>query len=101
MLDSGLPLAGGLHLGGRTPIMHDARLAHSLQTLSTRELEVLQQIVDGLGPVQFAPILFISPHTAKTHVKNIRHKLGAHSVLEIASIAVRSGMLPTPPPTIR
>lgn len=63
-------------------------------TLSDRELEVLQELVDGHGPVQFSERLYISRNTARTHVKNVLVKLGAHSCLEAVSIAVCEGMRP-------
>jgi DNA-binding NarL/FixJ family response regulator len=69
---------------------------NNLQLLTARELEVLQNLVNGLCPVEIAKELFISVHTARTHVKSILLKMNAHSSLEAVSIAVRNGMLPTP-----
>lgn len=62
--------------------------------LSTREREVLQQLVNGHGPARFAENLYISRNTARTHVKHVLSKLGAHSCLEAVSIAVHEGMRP-------
>lgn len=65
-----------------------------LAELSAREREVLQQLVNGHGPAQFAANLYISRNTARTHVKHVLSKLGAHSCLEAVSIAVSEGMRP-------
>jgi DNA-binding CsgD family transcriptional regulator len=65
-----------------------------LETLSPRQQEVLQELVDGkaIGPA--SDELFMSTNTFRTHVKNILAKLDAHSSLEAASIAVSGGMRP-------
>lgn len=65
-----------------------------LVELSVREREVLQQLVNGHGPARFAEHLYISRNTARTHVKHVLSKLGAHSCLEAVSIAVSAGMRP-------
>ncbi|MBU3701301.1 MAG: helix-turn-helix transcriptional regulator [Acidimicrobiia bacterium] len=71
--------------------MHDGG---RLVELSVREREVLQQLVNGHGPARFAEHLYISRNTARTHVKHVLSKLGAHSCLEAVSIAVSEGMRP-------
>src|SRR5919112_934473 len=38
--------------------------------------------------------LFVSVHTVRNHVANLANKLGAHSRLEVLSIAMRKGLLP-------
>ena len=65
-----------------------------LANLSRRELEVLQYLVDGVNQIAIAEELFVSPHTVRTHVRNILAKMGAHSSLEAVSLAVRAGMRP-------
>lgn len=68
-----------------------------LEQLSTRELDVVQQLVDGNSTDRGAAALYISRHTFRTHVKNISRKLGTHSSLELVSLAVDSGMRPSRP----
>lgn len=63
-------------------------------TLSTREVEIVQQLVNGNSTHTGSTELFISPHTFRTHVKNISRKLGVNSTLQIVSLAVSEGMLP-------
>lgn len=47
--------------------------------LSDRELELLEGLVRGETYATLAQRLFISPHTVKTHIKNIYKKLHIHS----------------------
>jgi DNA-binding NarL/FixJ family response regulator len=57
--------------------------AGQLETLSSREREVLGLVVDGLRLSQVAKALFISPHTAKNHLKAVFGKLGVHAQTEL------------------
>lgn len=50
--------------------------------LSKRELELLNGLVNGGSYTTIANDLFISPHTAKTHIKNIYKKLHVHTKAE-------------------
>lgn len=47
--------------------------------LSPRELEVLHLVARGLTAPEIASTLFVSPHTVKRHMANIREKLGVRS----------------------
>lgn len=47
--------------------------------LSPRELEVLQLVATGMTSPEIAASLFVSPHTVKRHMANIRSKLGVRS----------------------
>lgn len=66
-----------------------------LAQLSNREIDVVQQLVDGHSTDKGAEELYISRHTFRTHVKNIYRKLGTHSSLELVSLAVENGMRPS------
>jgi LuxR family maltose regulon positive regulatory protein len=72
--DFDLARHAGLHLGTRP------RKRGS--PLSPREREVLELIRQGLTNKQIGELLFISPGTAKVHVRNILEKLGARSRTE-------------------
>lgn len=54
-----------------------------MATLSTREREVFDMVATGLRIRQIAEALFISPHTARNHLKAIFAKLDVHSQTEV------------------
>ncbi|MBS4027471.1 MAG: response regulator transcription factor [Ignavibacteriales bacterium] len=56
--------------------------------LSERELELLTGIVQGDSYTTLAKKLFISPHTVKTHFKNIYKKLHVHSKATAVRVAI-------------
>lgn len=62
--------------------------------LSQRELDVVQQLVDGNSTERGSQELYISCNTFRSHLKNISRKIDAHSSLEIVSRAVSAGMRP-------
>jgi len=69
------------------------RTEAELSTLSARELEVLVRLAQGMSRTEIARQLAISPHTVRTHVNNVLHKLEVHSVLAAVAVARRAGLL--------
>jgi two-component system NarL family response regulator len=77
-----------------------------LARLTSREREVLRILAAGGNNNKIAETLFISPQTARTHIRNLLIKLELHSRLEAAAFATRIGLLenvspgqePKPPP---
>jgi LuxR family maltose regulon positive regulatory protein len=65
----------------------------TLEMLSSRELEVLGQIADGLSNKAIAAELVISLPTVKTHVGSILTKLGAKNRTEAVAEARRHNLL--------
>jgi two-component system, NarL family, nitrate/nitrite response regulator NarL len=64
--------------------------------LSLREREVLALLGRGWSNESIGSVLYISPHTVRTHVQNILEKLEMHSRLEAATFAMeRTSELPT------
>lgn len=61
--------------------------------LSPREVELLQLIVLGKTEPEIAAELRISPHTVRTHVKNIYKKLQVHSRAAAVRITLERGLL--------
>ncbi len=61
--------------------------------LTEREREILDLLARGLPNADIAQQLTISVHTVRNHVANLSAKLGAHSKLEVLSIAVRDGLV--------
>ncbi|MDJ0734589.1 MAG: response regulator transcription factor [Nostocaceae cyanobacterium] len=62
-------------------------------TLTDRELEVLQLIVEGCSNAVIAERLYITVGTVKTHVRNILNKLCADDRTQAAVRALRSGLV--------
>ncbi|HEY9634798.1 MAG TPA: response regulator transcription factor [Coleofasciculaceae cyanobacterium] len=62
-------------------------------TLSERELEVLQLIVEGYSNPEIAKTLYLSEHTVKTYVRGIMNKLLVNDRVQAAVLALRSGLL--------
>jgi RNA polymerase sigma factor (sigma-70 family) len=62
-----------------------------LDWLSPREREVLALLGRGWSNVQIGRELFISPHTVRTHIRNILQKLEMHSQLEAATFPMQHG----------
>ncbi|MBF4549880.1 MULTISPECIES: response regulator transcription factor [unclassified Pseudoclavibacter] len=64
-----------------------------LEQLTDREREVLLLVARGHANAEIAELLFISPHTAKTHVNRIMAKVHAHDRAQLVIIAYESGLL--------
>lgn len=71
--------------GGRTTPEPTSPPSSAATILSPRELEVLHLISTGMTSSEIAGALFVSPHTVKRHMANIREKLGVRS--QAAAIA--------------
>lgn len=83
----------------------------AIDTLTRREKDVLQLLMDGRRVVSIARDLYLSPQTVRNHLKAIFRKLGAHSQAELLdnlraareaatsgmSGQVRNGLRPPPP----
>jgi DNA-binding NarL/FixJ family response regulator len=78
--------------------------------LTPREQKVVRLIGDGLSNKAIAKILGISPHTVKSHVRNVMDKLALHSRLQIAAFLHKttdeseydqSDHSPDAPPSVR
>ncbi|MBO0980152.1 response regulator transcription factor [Microbacterium sp. SD291] len=78
---------------GSPPDRRPLRTPPELDQLTDREREVLVLVVRGLSNTDIATDLFISPHTAKTHVNRIMMKLHAHDRAQLVIIAYESGLL--------
>ena len=60
--------------------------------LTSRELEVLALVADGLRNADIAERLFLSPKTVAHHVSAILRKLGARSRGEAGALAGQLGL---------
>ncbi len=66
-----------------------ADASSAIDTLSDRELQVLQMIGDGLTTGTIAQRLHVSPHTIDTHRENLKRKLGVNNAAELSRLAVQ------------
>ncbi len=63
-------------------------LKYDVHPLSTREVEILGLIVDGLTNLEIADKLFLSPRTVDTHRKNILAKLELKNTAALVKYAL-------------
>jgi DNA-binding NarL/FixJ family response regulator len=64
--------------------------------LSARERRVASELARGAQIEEIATALCISPHTARTHVRNIRRKLGARTSAQAVAVAITMGLVGLP-----
>ena len=64
-----------------------------LDTLTTREAEVLGAVARGLSNAEIADSLYMSPATAKTHVSRLLAKLQARDRAQLVMLAYEGGVV--------
>jgi DNA-binding NarL/FixJ family response regulator len=64
-----------------------------LRSLSERERQILDLLARGWSNRRIAEACFLSLNTVRTHVQNVLVKLGVHSKLEAAALAVGQGLV--------
>lgn len=62
------------------------------EILTSREIEVIRQIAEGLSYKEIANKLFISARTVETHKKNIMTKLNLKTTVDIVKFAILNGI---------
>lgn len=65
----------------------------SPETLTRKEIRVLQLLAEGYSNSALAEKLFVSDSTVRTHLRNINAKLGAHSRTQAVAIARRLAVI--------
>ena len=69
-----------------------------VESLTNREIEVLQHLARGMSNDEISEALFISSLTVKTHVSNLLGKLDLADRTQAAIYAIRHGIAPLDPP---
>jgi two-component system nitrate/nitrite response regulator NarL len=82
-----LPSAGTVHRRGNVDVL---RLA---DYLTNRERQCLALLTEGMDTAAMARKLNVSATTVRTHVQAVLTKLGVHSRLQAASLAVRHSLV--------
>ena len=70
-----------------------ANQVKGLETLSEREIEVLELVVSGISNADIAARLFLSINTVKKHITNIFNKLGVKNRLQAVEKARQLGLI--------
>lgn len=70
-------------------MLSKGQLPHQKNVLSTRELEVLKEMVLGKSNKEIAETLFVSEKTVKTHVSHILNKLEVSDRTQAVVYAIR------------
>ena len=66
------------------------------QGLTPRQREIMAGVVEGLNNAQIAARLGISESTVKSHLADVRRKLGLHNRVQLAVWAARHEFDPPP-----
>jgi DNA-binding NarL/FixJ family response regulator len=66
-----------------------------LETLTSRELDVLMQIVQGATVKECAEDLNLSPSTVDNHKSRLMRKLNIHRTVELVRMAIREQLIPS------
>jgi len=82
---------GGSASGDRMRTENDSQRLAAF--LTPRERQVLSALVRGDDTAKLARALGVSATTARSHIQSVLTKMGAHSRLEVATTAVRAGMV--------
>ena len=75
------------------PIREKVATTTAVQTLTPREIEVLQMLGSGLSNKAIAKHLQISEHTVKFHISSIFQKLAVSTRTEAVTVGVRLGLI--------
>jgi DNA-binding NarL/FixJ family response regulator len=76
----------------RNPVNFEQRTGEDIK-LTTREVEVLEQLSKGLNYNVIADNLFLSPSTVRKHIENIYNKLQVHNKLEAIEKARNNNLI--------
>jgi len=85
-------LKGQAHLMGRIEMVPDPELVHRVATLTARERQVLDLVLEKRLNKQIAGALGIAETTVKGYRRAVMRKLGAKKATELVVLAIRAGL---------
>ena len=74
------------------PVLDDPGPVFS-EALTTREIQILQMLAEGVSNKAIAARLRISEHTVKFHISSVLSKMGAISRTEAVTRGIRNGLI--------
>ena len=74
--------------------VRDRRSSGPLDSLSSRERQILQLVAEGKTTAETAKVLFLSPKTVETYRSRLMHKLGVRDFAGLVRFAVQHGLTP-------
>jgi DNA-binding NarL/FixJ family response regulator len=80
----------------RQPPPGDTKQREPVDALTSREIEVLEEVVKGASNKEIADILNITENTVKIHLRNILEKLHVQNRIQAAVHAIREGLIEDP-----
>ena len=86
-------VGGTLFDGDRRGLASPPARRRRLEGLSTRELEILELVAEGLGNREIAEQLHLSEETVKTHLRRLMRKLGATSRAHAVALGIRTQLI--------
>jgi len=76
------------------PAGDEPRRASPLKSLSARERQVLQLVVEGKSSAEIAALVHLSPKTVETYRSRLMKKLGVADVTALVKFAIQHGLTP-------
>jgi FixJ family two-component response regulator len=81
----------------RADFNEQKHIIQRLDSLTTREHEILTYLITGMLNKQIAYELNISERTVKAHRKQVLHKMGVNSIAELVRLTEKAGVKPAAP----
>lgn len=81
------------YLKRKSPQGDSSRPRSVMETLSTREREVLKLVAEGYRSREIGEFLYISEKTVDKHRSNMMRKLGVHSAAALTAFAIEKGLV--------
>ncbi len=74
--------------------IHKRHASSPLESLSSRERQILQMVVEGKSSKAIANVLFLSPKTVETYRSRLMLKLGVENLPGLVRFAIQHGLTP-------